>query len=494
MAKAVHPADHLELEVGIDVDVDAVDTVSPAPPSPPIPDAPRTVVPGTEWIVQRVHEPLNKMWNRGFRFLFVLDAIGLLAIMLGTNVVRFQSLGWRGKDVGFFLLGLLAAVAIHLVVNYFFGLYEREPRLGVRAWLPKALLATAFGVGVQGVASLALERYLAPRINLAVLFLLAPIVLVVNRRLSRILAVRRKGPPRVVLVGAAGDITLAEEHLADSDRDAVVVGRVERTDRLIDEVEKFSATDVLLLDVEAFGTIFPEPLNRLEDRGIGFLQRVSARETLLGLQTIRQVAGMPFVPLRSHSVASYKLRFKRLFDLVIVVVTAPLWLVALAVLALYVLIRGGRPVIYRQTRVGLRGREFALHKFRTMNRDAELAGAQLSTGTADPRIVKGLAWMRATRADELPQLFNVLRGQMSLVGPRPERSELVDEIERRVPGYTLRNELPPGLTGLAQIQGRYSTDAAYKLGYDLQYMVNWSPVLDLQILAQTVWVVLTRRV
>jgi lipopolysaccharide/colanic/teichoic acid biosynthesis glycosyltransferase len=306
--------------------------------------------------------------------------------------------------------------------------------------------------------------------------------------------VRRKGPPRVVLVGAPDDITLAEDHLAESDRDAIVVGRVERTDHLIDEVEQVSPTDVLLLDVEAFGTIFPEPLNRLEDRGIGFLQRVSARETLLGLQTIRQVAGMPFVPLRSHSVASYKLRFKRLFDLVIAVATAPLWLLTLGVLTLYVLVRSGRPVLYRQTRLGLRGREFALYKFRTMVPDAELAGVQLSSGTGDPRVVKALAWMRATRADELPQMFNVLRGQMSLVGPRPERPELVAEIEHRVPGYTLRNELPPGLTGLAQIQGRYSTDAAYKLGYDLQYMVNWSPVLDLQILAQTVWVVLTRRV
>jgi len=493
MTKAVQPAEDLHLEAPVDVDADTAGGGSPNGHHSP-PEAPRSVVPGTEWLVQRVHEPLTKMWNRGFRFLFVLDAVGLLAIMLGTNVVRFQSLGWRGKDVGFFLAGLVAAVAIHLVVNYFFGLYEREPRLGVRAWLPKVLLATAFGVALQAFASLVLERYLAPRINLAVLFVLAPLVLVANRRLSRILAVRRKGPPRVVLVGAPDVMTLAEDHLADSDRDAVVVGRVERTDHLIDEVEEVSATDVLLLDVAAFGTIFPEPLNRLEDRGIGFLQRVSARETLLGLQTIRQVAGMPFVLLRSHSVASYKLRLKRLFDLVIVLATAPLWLLALAVLAVYVLLCGGRPVLYRQTRVGLRGREFSLLKFRTMVRDAEQSGAQLSTGESDPRVINGLGWMRATRADELTQLFNVLRGEMSLVGPRPERPELVAKIEARVPGYTLRNELPPGLTGLAQIHGRYTTDPAFKLGYDLQYMVNWSPVLDLQIMAQTVWVVLARRV
>jgi lipopolysaccharide/colanic/teichoic acid biosynthesis glycosyltransferase len=102
--------------------------------------------------------------------------------------------------------------------------------------------------------------------------------------------------------------------------------------------------------------------------------------------------------------------------------------------------------------------------------------------------------MRSTRADELPQLWNVLRGEMSLVGPRPERPELVAEIVERVPGYVRRNELPPGLTGLAQIQGRYGTDAEYKLGYDLQYLVNWSIVIDIEILVRTVWVVVSRRV
>ena len=102
--------------------------------------------------------------------------------------------------------------------------------------------------------------------------------------------------------------------------------------------------------------------------------------------------------------------------------------------------------------------------------------------------------MRATRADELPQLWNVLKGEMSLVGPRPERPDLVAEIVERVPGYIRRNELPPGLTGLAQIHGRYGTDAEYKLGYDLQYLVNWSIVIDVQILFRTVWVVLSRRV
>ncbi len=259
-------------------------------------------------------------------------------------------------------------------MNYFTGLYEREPRLGVRPWLPRTLLATGLGVAVQGLAFVALDRYLMPRLNLAVFFLLASFVLVANRRLSRRLAVRRQGPPRVVLVGEPDSIDLATRHLGESDRDAVVVDRVGSPLLLTASVTDNAATDVLLLDVTAFGSVYPEPLNSLDSAGVGFLQRVSARETLLGLKTVRQVGGMPFVPLRLHTVASHKARLKRLFDLAIAVLLAPLWLPVVALVALYVLVRAGRPILYRQPRVGRDGVVFEVVKFRTMVPDAESDG------------------------------------------------------------------------------------------------------------------------
>ena len=112
------------------------------------------------------------------------------------------------------------------------------------------------------------------------------------------------------------------------------------------------------------------------------------------------------------------------------------------------------------------------------------AGAQAST--------QARALACARRLDELPQLINVLRGEMSLVGPRPERPELTAGFECELPAYRQRHEVPPGITGLAQVNGRYHTDASYKLGYDLQYLANWSPVLDLEILLRTVVVLLRR--
>jgi exopolysaccharide biosynthesis polyprenyl glycosylphosphotransferase len=439
--------------------------------------------------------PLAFLWAKGFRFLVVLDAIALYALMVVISYVRFGfSFDWDTYALPRYFVGFAIATSIHLVVNYFAGLYEREPRLGVRPWLPRALLATAIGVAMQGLAFVLLDRYLMPRLNLAVFCALASFLLVANRHLSRSLARRRQGAPRVVLVGEPDSIRLAAEHLGESDRDAEVVARVRSPHLLTRAVTERDATDVLLLDVTAFGSVYPEPLNSLELAGVGFLQRVSARETLLGLKTVRQVGGMPFVPLRAHTVPSYKVRLKRIFDLVVVLLLAPIWLLVIGCTALYVLVRAGRPVLYRQARVGRDGVVFQCVKFRTMGTDAEQDGRPVLAADDDPRVVPGLQWMRSTRLDELPQLWNVLKGEMSLVGPRPERPELTAEIVRRVPGYVRRNELPPGLTGLAQVHGRYGTDAEYKLGYDIQYLVNWSLVVDIEILFRTVWVVLRRRV
>lgn len=448
-----------------------------------------------EWFVRLFSRPLSWLWDRGFRMLGLLDAVTLYALMIAISLARsVVDPGWATYPTSHYVVGFSIATAIHVTVNYFTGLYEREPRLGRRPWLPRAIIATGIGVGVQSVAFVVLDRYLMPRLNLAIFLVLASFVLVFNRGFARRLAVRRQGPPRVVLAGDNESMDRAAQHLAATDRSAVVTGRVHRPHRLVDAVTESDATDVLLLDVTAFGSVYPEPLNSLEIAGVGFLQRVSARETLLGLRSVREIGGMPFVVLRSHTVPAHKVRLKRVFDLAVTVGFAPIWLPLIGVVALYVRIAAGGPVIYRQVRVGRNGETFDCVKFRTMIENAEEDGRARLATLDDDRIVPALSWMRSMRADELPQLWNVLRGDMSLVGPRPERPELVAEITKRVPGYVRRNELPPGLTGLAQVQGRYGTDAEFKLGYDIQYLVNWSLVIDVQILLRTVWVVLSRRV
>lgn len=190
--------------------------------------------------------------------------------------------------------------------------------------------------------------------------------------------------------------------------------------------------------------------------------------------------------------AVLKLTEKRIMDIVfstlMIVATLPVML--LTALAIY--FEGGGPVLYRQERVGRRGEVFTLLKFRSMRQDAERDGAVWCMED-DNRITRVGQFIRKTRIDELPQLFNVLIGDMSFVGPRPERPQFVEELSKAIPYYDLRHYVKPGITGWAQILYPYGAsinDSREKLQYDLYYLKNYSIFLDITILLQTVQVIL----
>ena len=150
------------------------------------------------------------------------------------------------------------------------------------------------------------------------------------------------------------------------------------------------------------------------------------------------------------------------------------------------------PIFYQQVRVGLGGRSFIVHKFRSMIPDAERDGAQWSQ-ESDPRVTRVGRWLRKTRLDETPQLWNLLNGTMSLIGPRPERPEFVDDLAQLLPYYRIRHSIKPGITGWAQVCYRYDNsvdDAKRKLEYDLYYIKRRGPVLDILIFLRTIRVVL----
>lgn len=177
-----------------------------------------------------------------------------------------------------------------------------------------------------------------------------------------------------------------------------------------------------------------------------------------------------------------------LVSLLLLLVSAPLLLLALALVKL----QDGGAVIYRQQRSGLLGQPFNVLKIRTMSLNAEAAGAQWAQ-TNDQRITPVGYWLRRTRLDELPQLINVLRGEMSLIGPRPERPDLEQILEQQIPNYKLRHWMRPGLSGWAQVNMPYASsieDSELKLSYDLFYLRNASLWLDLLILFKTIKIVL----
>jgi len=154
------------------------------------------------------------------------------------------------------------------------------------------------------------------------------------------------------------------------------------------------------------------------------------------------------------------------------------------------------PVLFRQQRVGKNNRIFTLYKFRSMVLDAEAHSGAVWAAPNDPRVTPVGRWLRKLRLDELPQLFNVLQGDMSIVGPRPERPEFVAELEKRIPYYRQRHCIKPGITGWAQIKHKYGDtveDTVVKLEYDLYYIKNLSPALDAVIMFHTAKVMLLSR-
>jgi exopolysaccharide biosynthesis polyprenyl glycosylphosphotransferase len=203
---------------------------------------------------------------------------------------------------------------------------------------------------------------------------------------------------------------------------------------------------------------------------------------------VEEFESVPFIHLRESPLYGWNLVLKRVVDVGLGALALGLALPVMAAIAAAIAATSGRPVLYRQERMGLDGRRFRMLKFRTMALDAEVATGPRWATPDDPRRTHLGAWLRRFSLDELPQLFNVLRGDMSLVGPRPERPAFVQEFRRRVPGYMLRHKVKAGITGWAQIHGwRGNTSIEKRIEYDLYYIERWSLSFDLSILLQTLW-------
>jgi sugar transferase (PEP-CTERM system associated) len=187
---------------------------------------------------------------------------------------------------------------------------------------------------------------------------------------------------------------------------------------------------------------------------------------------------------------------KRVFDIALSLFGLIVGFPVMLAVALLVKLTSRGPVFYHQERVGLGGRTFQVHKFRSMRQDAEAATGPVWSAKNDSRITPTGHFLRRTRLDELPQMWNVLRGDMSIVGPRPERPTFVAELTEKIPFYGQRHVVKPGLTGWAQVRYTYGAsveDAIEKLQYDLYYIKNLSLALDVVIVLETIKTVVLRR-
>jgi len=200
---------------------------------------------------------------------------------------------------------------------------------------------------------------------------------------------------------------------------------------------------------------------------------------------VEEFEGLPVISVQSSPLEGIGLVMKRAFDLVLALILLVVALPLMVLIAILVKLTSPGPVLYRQERVSFDGSRFTIFKFRTMTQNAEQHGPQWSK-RGDQRITPLGRLLREYSLDELPQLFNVLRGDMSIVGPRPERPVFIEEFRRRVPRYMLRHKVPAGMTGWAQVNGwRGDTSIDKRIEYDLYYIENWSLLLDFKILALT---------
>lgn len=227
-------------------------------------------------------------------------------------------------------------------------------------------------------------------------------------------------------------------------------------------------------------------------RGVEIFVVPDLYEIILTRASLTQVHDTPVVECRDMQLSFYQSFSKRVIDLTIAVIlvifTWPLMLAAAAAIRL----TSPGPVLYSQERVGCNGRKFVLYKFRTMVDNAEEISGPVFATEDDDRVTPVGKFMRTTRLDELPQLFNVLKGDLSVVGPRPERPFFVEQFSRNIPEYNLRHLVKPGITGMAQVAGHYATDTRDKLRYDLHYISDYSLLLDLKLLLLTAPTVFNR--
>jgi exopolysaccharide biosynthesis polyprenyl glycosylphosphotransferase len=227
--------------------------------------------------------------------------------------------------------------------------------------------------------------------------------------------------------------------------------------------------------------------------GIGIKIMPELHHMVIGQVKTSGLYGFPLVKVFPDLMPPWEQVVKRLMDifisLIILIVNIPIMLA----IAVAIKMDSEGPVFYNQKRIGRKGKEFLLHKFRSMIKDAEAKTGAIWAGKDDPRITRVGGFLRRARLDELPQFFNVLKGEMSLVGPRPERKVFVEQFIKEIPLYSRRLNVKPGITGWAQVKHKYDEsleDVKIKLAHDIFYLENISWKLDLKIMLLTIAVML----
>ncbi|GAB7389270.1 sugar transferase [Bacillaceae bacterium] len=379
------------------------------------------------------------------------------------------------------------------VIFYMFGLYTNWRRKSLHNLIYTIVLSLLTFILLTMVLTFWHRGFAFPRSVIVIAFFAQLVLLIGSRTLLWILAKQLYGRKKVLIIGddVESGLFLADKFL-NHDKGWFIVQEFLPVQQLHHNEKKLQEIDVILLSP----SLEKKDKGKIISLGAKYGKEVLVVPELFELFLLgaepQQVDDMLVLSIQPPKLSAGQRLLKRLFD--IIVSLAMILLLSPIILLLYILVplTSPGPAIYKQERLGRDGKPYLIYKFRSMVNDAEKRTGPVLAVDNDPRITPLGRIMRATRLDEIPQLLNVLKGDMSLVGPRPERAYFIERFKRQVPGYSYRMAVKPGITGLAQVMAKYTTTVEDKLRYDLLYIHNYSFALDIKILLQTIRVVLQR--
>jgi exopolysaccharide biosynthesis polyprenyl glycosylphosphotransferase len=425
------------------------------------------------------------------------SAVGLaFALRFGAGVLELHEapLDVQGHVIAslLWLVGVVSAMASH-------RLYDEDTLASRRGEAGRIRTSVIEGVAIVATAVFLLHLISVSRGWFLLVVVLSYVLLLLERGLARRLIARARAHGRfrrsVVLVGDVDSVPGTDEF--------DVVARLSPEELRV-QLDDLTASAGHRWGVSAIGILLladTRPSDELWDLvvragGAGLPVYVASpvRSVATDRLTTREIDGRTIVKVAPPALIGLRGFEKRAFDVVVSGITLAVFAVPMAAIAAAVLVSSGRPILYGQQRVGRAGRVFRMWKFRTMRVDAEAETGPVWATKDDPRRTRVGRVLRTWSLDELPQLWNVLAGDMSVVGPRPERPELVDEFVEGVTWYRHRHRIKPGITGLAQVSGlRGDTELVPRVDADNRYIEHWSLLLDVRIALRTVVEVIRHR-
>ena len=289
---------------------------------------------------------------------------------------------------------------------------------------------------------------------------------------------------------AVGFISVKDENIGKQENGVIVIDSIKNIEKIIDEK---NIKEVIIALERENNDILVEIIGKCEPKNVGLKIVPDLYEILSGQARTSQIYGIPLIDIMPQLMPEWEKRLKRFIDVLVSFIILTISLPVIVVSAIAIKFDSKGPVFFTQKRCGMNAEIFKMIKFRSMFQDAEKKTGPVWSSKDDPRITRVGKIIRKLRIDEIPQFLNVLKGEMSIVGPRPERPFFVEKLSEEIPYYKRRLKVRPGITGWAQVKHKYDEnieDVKVKLRYDLFYIENMSLRMDFKIIFRTIFVVL----